>query len=131
MEHTVNPAKKIVVTTTVDLDDLEYPLGTVSENAAIHARAMVNDRELLIRTNRGKIACREIAPNTYLGLTAERRRMSLLQIDDTVFIFAPARLPRPRLEHLITHLLTRHGMGLSAEEPAAAFENFTGPAAQA
>lgn len=124
----MNPSKKIVVTTTVDLDDLEYPLGNVSESAAIHARAMVNDRELLLRTSRGKIACREIAPNTYLGLTAERRRMSLLQIDDNVFIFAPARLPRQRLEHLITHLLTRHGIGSTVEEPAAAFENFTATA---
>jgi hypothetical protein len=123
----VNSSKKIVVTTTVDLDDLEYPIGDINEAAVNHARAIANDRQMLVRTSRGKIVCREIAPNTFLGLTAERRRMSLLQIDENVFIFAPARLPKHRLEHLITHLLTRYGIGSAhPEEPAAAFENFTG-----
>ena len=123
----MNASKKIVVTTTVDLDDLEYPIGDVNETAASHARAITNDRQMMIRTSRGKIVCREIAPNTYLGLTAERRRMSLLQIDENVFIFAPARLPKHRLEHLITHLLTRYGIGSThPEEPAASFESFTG-----
>lgn len=122
----MNASKKIVVTTTVDLDDLEYPIGDVNEAAATHARAITNDRQMMIRTSRGKIVCREIAPNTYLGLTAERRRMSLLQIDENIFIFAPARLPKHRLEHLITHLLTRYGIGSQTAEPAAAFENFTG-----
>ncbi|WP_309691986.1 hypothetical protein [Armatimonas sp.] len=123
----MNASKKIVVTTTVDLDDLEYPIGDINETAATHARAITNDRQMMIRTSRGKIICREIAPNTYLGLTAERRRMSLLQIDENVFIFAPARLPKHRLEHLITHLLTRYGIGgAHPQEPAAAFENFTG-----
>jgi hypothetical protein len=122
----MNASKKIVVTTTVDLDDLEYPIGDVNEAAATHARAITNDRQMMIRTSRGKIVCREIAPNTYLGLTAERRRMSLLQIDENVFIFAPARLPKHRLEHLITHLLTRYGIGSHAQEPAASFENFIG-----
>lgn len=123
----MNASKKIVVTTTVDLDDLEYPIGDVNEAALSHARAITNDRQMMIRTSRGKIICREIAPNTFLGLTAERRRMSLLQIDENVFIFAPARLPKHRLEHLITHLLTRYGIGSAApEEPTPVFENFTG-----
>jgi hypothetical protein len=123
----VNASKKIVVTTTVDLDDLEYPIGDVNEAALSHARAITNDRQMMIRTSRGKIVCREIAPNTFLGLTAERRRMSLLQIDENIFIFAPARLPKHRLEHLITHLLTRYGIGsASPEESAPVFENFTG-----
>ncbi len=123
----MNASKKIVVTTTVDLDDLEYPIEDVNETAVNHARAITSDRRLMIRTSRGKVSCHEIAPNTYLGLTAERRRMSLLQIDENVFIFAPARLPKHRLEHLITHLLTRYGIGSThQEEPAASFESFTG-----
>ena len=118
----MNPKKKIVVTTTVDLDDFEYPHGNITESAASLASDLANDRQLLVRTKRGKVTCREIAPHTYLGLTTERRRMSLLQIDDNVFIFAPARLPRPRLEKLIAHLLTHYGIG-AAEDPAVAFEN--------
>jgi hypothetical protein len=128
----VNNSKKIVVTTTVDLEDLEYPIGKINEAAANHAHAIANDRQMLVRTSHGKIICREIAPNTFLGLTTERRRMSLLQIDENVFIFAPARLPKHRLEHLITHLLTRDEVGSAPlEEPAAAFENFTGTNSQA
>jgi hypothetical protein len=116
-EYLVGPNKKIVVTTTVDLDDLDDPISDVSEAASSHARAMVADQRRIatIRTSRGRILCREIAPRTFLGLTPERRRMSILQIDDSVFIFAPRRLSRERLEHLITNLMNRYGLG-SAEE---------------
>ena len=125
----MHASKKIVVTTTVDLDDLEYPAGNVTETAASQARAITNDRQMLIRTSRGRIVCREIAPNTYLGLTSERRRMSLLQIDENIFIFAPARLPKHRLEHLITHLISRYGIAPThQEEPASTYETFTSTA---
>ena len=85
----MNASKKIVVTTTVDLDDLEYPIGDINETAATHARAITNDRHMMIRTSRGKIICREIAPNTYLGLTAERGH-----IDRRVFHRRRHRAPR-------------------------------------
>jgi hypothetical protein len=51
------------------------------------------------------ITCLEIAPRTYLGLTNDRRRVSLLQVDDNVFIFAPKTAPAEKLEELVSRVL--------------------------
>lgn len=123
----MGPNKKIVVTTTVDLDDLDEPISDISEAASSHARSLISEqrRTTAVRTSQGRILCREIAPNTFLGLTPERRRMSILQIDENVFIFAPRRLSRERLEHLITNLLNRNGLGAAPTDDTDAFSQFT------
>lgn len=117
----MNFKKKIVATMTVDLDDLDHTYGTIGESTSA-IRSMTDDHALYVRSNRGKVLCREIAPNTYLGLTSERRRLSLLQIDDSIFIFAPARLSQVNLERMVTQLLNNYQIG-TAPEPAAAFQD--------
>lgn len=105
---------------TIDLDDSAYPY---SESATT-ARSLTSGRPLLMRTPRGRVLCREIAPNTYLGLTSERRRMSLLQIDESIFIFAPARLSQPNLERMITQLLASYRIGAVVEPPSSLQDAF-------
>jgi hypothetical protein len=51
------------------------------------------------------ITCLEVAPHTYLGLTDDCRRVSLLQVDDNVFIFAPKNAPADKLEDLVARVL--------------------------
>ena len=102
---------------TVDLEDLEHTYGTISDSSSA-IRTLANDQPLYMRTNRGKVLCREIAPNTYLGLTSERRRLSLLQIDDSIFIFAPARLSQINLERMVTQLLNNYRIGAAEHSPA-------------
>jgi hypothetical protein len=112
-------AKKVVVTTTVDLDEADNPISVASsaetdgdeEDRRWHTP---QPRRMAVTTRSGMgvtgtaaraITCLEVAPRTYLGLTNDRRRVSLLQVDDNVFIFAPKTAPTEKLEELVSRVL--------------------------
>jgi hypothetical protein len=112
-------AKKVVVTTTVDLDEADNPVGVSSSaeadgstgrgghghrgGGAISARSRLGTG--VAGTAARAITCLEVAPHTYLGLTDDHRRVSLLQVDDNMFIFAPKTAPAEKLEDLVARVL--------------------------
>jgi len=109
--------KKVVVTTTVDLDEADNPISVASSAETDgdeshrrhdhHRRAAITTRSGIgvAGTAARAITCLEVAPHTYLGLTDDRRRVSLLQVDDNVFIFAPKTAPTEKLEELVSRVL--------------------------
>jgi hypothetical protein len=110
-------AKKVVVTTTVDLDEADNAVGVTSSAESNGDIARGQRRRGGVFAERSgigtgvagtaarSITCLEVAPHTYLGLTDDRRRVSLLQVDDNVFIFAPKTAPAEKLEDLVARVL--------------------------
>jgi hypothetical protein len=117
LSRPASSAKKVVVTTTVDLDEADNPVGVRSSAEAGGDAARGQSRRggvVAERSGMGtgvagtaarSITCLEVAPHTYLGLTDDRRRVSLLQVDDNVFIFAPKTAPAEKLEDLVARVL--------------------------
>lgn len=97
----VNPANKIVVTTTISSEEgagLSSPdaFTSISSGTMPPLQQMAAD---------GKIVMLRVGPRTFLGLTNNRRHVSPLQIDDHLFIFTPRENPLIHLADLIAELI--------------------------
>ena len=111
MQRAMQQTRKIVVTTTVNLDGADNPVAVTAEangNGAVASATLTRmqpDGVAVTGLGARSITCFEVAPYTYLGLTGSRRRVSLLQIDQHIFIFAPRTTATEKLEMLVRRIL--------------------------
>jgi hypothetical protein len=117
--HRVTPSK-IVVTTTISSEETGAPAPSLAPEAL--STLSQTPSPLQKMANDGRILMVKIAPGTYLGLTDGRRRVSPLQIDDQLFIFAPREDALVHLAELVADLVRTLPEGTPAPQVQAKIE---------
>lgn len=114
---------KIVVTTTISSEDTAAPAPALATDTL--STLAQTPSPLQKMANDGRILMVKIAPGTYLGLTEGRRRVSPLQIDDQLFIFAPREDALVHLAELVADLMRNLPEGTPVPQVQAKIEELS------